>query len=52
MANVTVSIRIDPTLLKELDADAKREGRTRSNLLAQLVRMALLSRRKGRKEVA
>ncbi len=50
MPNTTVSVRVDKTLLKDLDAQAQQEGRTRSNLISVLLRMALLARRKDRKE--
>ncbi len=38
MGNVTVNISFQDSLLKEIDAEAKRESRTRSELLREAAR--------------
>lgn len=38
MSNVTVNISFQDTLLSEIDAEAKRESRTRSELLREAAR--------------
>ncbi len=39
MRNVTVNISFQDTLLSEIDAEAKRESRTRSELLREAARL-------------
>ncbi len=41
MPTVNMSIRLDEAVIKDLAAQAKREGRSASNLAAVLIRIAL-----------
>jgi metal-responsive CopG/Arc/MetJ family transcriptional regulator len=38
---VFTATHLPPELLKQLDAQADREGRTRSNMIAQMIRQGL-----------
>ena len=45
MGNVTVNISFQDSLLDEIDAEAKRESRTRSGLLREAARIYILRQR-------
>jgi metal-responsive CopG/Arc/MetJ family transcriptional regulator len=45
MANVTVNISFEDSLLAEIDAEAKRESRSRSELLREAARLYVRRRR-------
>lgn len=48
MAQVAISISLEPELVNELDKQAQKEVRTRSTMVAVLIREALDRRKKAK----